>query len=85
MRQGTCSPRASGSRLFPTIAAGGSRPAASRIVGATSRFATTSFTVRPPGKSSGHCMTIGTRIDSSYAVRLSIRPCSPKAKPLSPM
>jgi hypothetical protein len=30
-------------------------------------------------------MSIGTRIDSSYAVRLSMSPCSPKAKPLSPM
>jgi hypothetical protein len=46
---------------------------------------TSGSTVLPAGMSPGAHATIGTRIDSSYALRLSMSPCSPSMKPLSLM
>ena len=50
-----------------------------------SMFCTSCVTFVPGLMISGQYASSGTRIEGSYMCRLSIRPCSPKQKPLSPM
>jgi hypothetical protein len=52
-------------------------PAVSSSVGPTSMLATTFFIADPAWITSGQCIRNGMRIDASYAVLLSNKPCSP--------
>ena len=69
--------------LFPCISVGTATPAASRKVGAKSRFCTSAAEVDAAGIVPGQRTTSGMRKLSSYIHRLSYQPCSPRNHPWS--